>query len=416
MTKTRQANWRSTIYKGSDGRWHGRVTVGLTDDGRTDRRHVASKSRSKVVERVRTLERGRDSGQLSRLPENWTVEAWLNHWLENVSRPFVKRSTYEGYWAAVRIHLVPGLGRHRLRSLRPEHLERLYVRMLTIQTNRGTMMSPGRVHQVHRTIRTALNEAVRRGYITQNPAKLAKTPTVPDHEVEPYSVAEVQRLLAAAKGERNGTRWVVALALGLRQGEALGLQWPDLDEVKGLVLVRRNRTRPRYEHGCAPACGHRYAGHCPQRRNTRPETDTTKSRAARRPVPVPAAVMALLAAHREAQAIERRTAAQLWSDQGYMFADELGRAINPKTDWDRWKRLLTAADVRDGRLHDARHTAATMLLLLGVHERTIMSVLGWSTTAMASRYTHVTGVVQADLAARIDALLWSSSDTGTETN
>jgi integrase len=99
-----------------------------------------------------------------------------------------------------------------------------------------------------------------------------------------------------------------------------------------------------------------------------------------------------------------------------MFADELGRPIHPKTDWDRWKRLLTAADVRDGRLHDARHTAATMLLLLGVHERTIMSVLGWSTTAMASRYTHVTGVVQADLAARIDALLWSSSETGTETN
>jgi integrase len=99
-----------------------------------------------------------------------------------------------------------------------------------------------------------------------------------------------------------------------------------------------------------------------------------------------------------------------------MFADELGRAINPRTDWDRWKRLLTVADVRDGRLHDARHTAATMLLLLGVHERAIMSVLGWSTTAMASRYTHVTGAVQADLAARLDALLWSSSETGTETN
>jgi integrase len=67
----------------------------------------------------------------------------------------------------------------------------------------------------------------------------------------------------------------------------------------------------------------------------------------KRPVPVPAAIMALLVAHREAQAVERCTAVQLWSDQGYIFADELGRAINPRTDWDRWKRLLAAADVRD---------------------------------------------------------------------
>jgi integrase len=217
-----------------------------------------------------------------------SVESWLEYWLENVSRPFVKQSTYEGYRAAVRVHLIPGIGRHRLASLRPEHLERLYVAMLKIQTRRGTLMSPGRVHQVHRTISTALNEAARRGYLDRNPAELAKTPPMIEQEVEPYSVLEVQQLIEAAKRERNGVRWVLALVLGLRQGEALGLKWDDIDWMTGPLSVKRSRTRPRYEHGCQPNCGHQYAGHCPARQNARPATDTTKSRAGKRIVPCPA--------------------------------------------------------------------------------------------------------------------------------
>jgi integrase len=89
----------------------------------------------------------------------------------------------------------------------------------------------------------------------------------------------------------------------------------------------------------------------------------------------------------------------------------IGRALNPRTDWDNWKKLLKAAGVRDGRLHDARHTAATVLLLLGVHERTIMSVLGWSTTAMVSRYAHVIAPIHSDVASRLDVLLWSSPNS-----
>jgi integrase len=228
---------------------------------------------------------------------------------------------------------------------------------------------------VHRTIRTALNEAVRRGHLARNPAEMAKTPPVNDYDVDPYTVDEVQQLFFAAQREPNGARWVFALALGLRQGEALGLQWDD-------VL-------------------------------SRPDFDTTKSRAGRRVVPLPVAVLELLRDHAEVQAVQRRTAAQLWVDEGWIFSDDLGRALNPRTDWDHWKKLLKAAEVRDGRLHDARHTAATVLLLLGVHERTIMSVLGWSTTAMVSRYAHVVAPIHSDVASRLDLLLWSSPDSAT---
>jgi integrase len=157
-----------------------------------------------------------------------------------------------------------------------------------------------------------------------------------------------------------------------------------------------------------PGRGHKYAGHCPNRLLSLPNSDTTKSRAGRRVVPLPVAILDLLRGHADAQAVQRRTAVQLWVDEGWIFSDEVGRALNPGTDWDRWKRLLKSAGVRDGRLHDARHTAATVLLLLGVHERTIMSILGWSTTAMVGRYAHVVAPIHSDVANRLDGIFWSS--------
>ena len=163
--------------------------------------------------------------------------------------------------------------------------------MLKLSTRRGTTMSPGRVHQVHRTIRTALNEAVQRGHLARNPAEMAKTPPVNDYDVEPYTVDELQRLFVAAQQEPNGARWVLALALGLRQGEALGLEWGDVDWSRSVLTIKRSRTRPRYEHRCQPHCGHKYAGHCPNRVLSRPDFDTTKSRAGRRVVPLPEAVL-----------------------------------------------------------------------------------------------------------------------------
>jgi integrase len=101
-------------------------------------------------------------------------------------------------------------------------------------------------HQVHRTVRTAIGEAHRRGYISRNVAALAKPPRVDEEEVEPYTVEEIQAILAAAELVPNRARWAIALALGLRQGEVLGLRWPDVDLERGLLWVRKSRVRPVY--------------------------------------------------------------------------------------------------------------------------------------------------------------------------
>jgi integrase len=353
-----------------------------------------------VTRKVRALERQRDGGTVRKAGRSWTVEKWLLHRVENIAAPFVRDNTLAGYRVAVNFHLVPGLGKHRLDRLEPEHLEKLYVRMMRSGS------APATAHQAHRTLRTALNEAVRRGHILRNPATLAKAPRLVEKEVEPFTVDEVRLLLKAAMGGRNGARWAIALALGLRQGEALGLKWADVDLDVGTLIVRRGRLRPRWRHGCDGTCGGKYGGHCPQRVAERAETAETKSRAGRRVVGLPSELVELLKAHRAEQDQERAIAGQLWADHGWLFATPAGGPLNPRTDWTDWKKLLIAAGVRDGRLHDARHTAATVLLLLGVPERTVVSVMGWSNTAMAVRYQHVTATIQRDIATPVGGLIW----------
>ncbi|MFG2579594.1 tyrosine-type recombinase/integrase [Streptomyces solisilvae] len=393
------------MYLGKDGRWHGRVTVGVKDDGTPDRRHVSRKTRADVTKVVRELEKQRDSTGVAKAGQTWTVQTWLSHWVENIAAPSVGENTIDGYRVAVYHHLIPGLGAHRLEKLEPEHLERFYRKMQANGSAAGT------AHQAHRTIRTALNEAVRRRHLTTNPASIAKAPKLEEEEVEPYTVEEVQRLLLEAGKHRNPARWVIALALGLRQGEALGLKWEDVDFHAGVILVRRGRLRPRYKHGCGDKCA-RKPGYCPQKISIRRETKETKTRAGKRPIGVPEELLKLLQQHKEVQERERMLARDLWEEKGYVFTSPTGEPLNPNTDFHRWKDLLKAAKVRDGRLHDARHTAATVLLLLGVPDTVVDRIMGWEpgkSARMRSRYQHLTSPVLQQTAAKVGALIWGST-------
>lgn len=305
------------------------------------------------------------------------------------------------------MHLIPGIGKHKLngpRKLEPEHLERLYQKMVRAG------FKPGTAHQVHRTIRAALNEAVKRKRIGTNPAALAKAPKLDEPDVEPYSVSEVKRILETAQQQRNSARWAVALALGLRQGEVLGLKWTDVDLESGTLIVARSRQSPRWKHGCEQPCGHKHGGHCPNRMPLRDETKATKSRAGKRGIGLPDELIRMLKQHQAEQEQERQTAGNLWQESEYVFTSPTGRVLHPRTDYRDWKLLVKRAGVPDRRLHDARHTAATVLLLLQIPERTVMSVMGWSNTAMAARYQHVIAAIRKDVATQVGGLLWKPAD------
>ena len=207
---------------------------------------------------------------------------------------------------------------------------------------------------------------------------------------------------------RNGARWAIALALGLRQGEALALRWDDIDLKAKTLRVRATRLRPVYEHGCDGTCG-KTAGYCPDRRQRNGPREPPSRRLATGSSACP--TNSLRSSRRTVAEPDRRTypAGSLWEEGGWVFATRLGRPIIPNTDYLEWEALLQRAGVRHARLHDARHTAATVLLVLGVPERTVMSIMGWSSTSMAARYQHVTDPIRREVANRVGGLLFGES-------
>ena len=141
------------------------------------------------------------------------------------------------------------------------------------------------------------------------------------------------------------------------------------------MRVRQTRQRPIYAHGCGGDCG-RPAGFCPKRRLTNSSIGETKSAAGKRVIGLPDELVAMLREHRTIQEAERKHAGNLWEEGDWVFATQTGTPLNPNSDYHEWKALLRCPGVRDGRLHDARHTAATVLLVLGVPERAVMGIMG----------------------------------------
>jgi integrase len=415
---TRKPNKRSSIYLGSDGWWHGWVTIGIKDDGSPDRRHRKARTEAAVTRKVRELERTRDSDHMPGAGRPIMVGQWMETWLTTIAPRRVRRSTLETTYAPkVRSRIIPGLGKHRLDRLTPEHIERFYTRL------EAEGLAPATVLQIHRILSRALKVAMQRGYVTRNVATLVDAPSASQDEIEPLSLGEALRIVRLAATKRNGTRWSVALGLGLRQGEALGLRWQYVDLDAGTLTVRWQLQRFAWQHGCADphACGKdrhrgdcppgctRHAPSCPQRAGGGLHLTELKSDKSRRTIALPPQLVAALKAHRAAQLHERMTAGPAWHDGDFVWCQSNGRPIGNHADWDEWRTLLKAAGIRQVRVHDARHTAATLLLAQGVDQRVVMEILGHSQISMTSKYAHVLPQVMTDAAERIGRALWGDS-------
>ena len=218
---------------------------------------------------------------------NWTFGMWLEHWLENIARPHLRQTSYSAYRVAVTKHLIPGLGSAQADQARTRTPGMFHQCMMKDGSK------PATAHQVHRTARVALGEALRRGHVKRNVAKIAKGPRLSDEEIEPYSIEDAQRIMTEAEKRRNSARWAVALSLGLRQGEALALRWSDVDLDAKQLRVKFTLLRPIYEHGCGDKCG-RDRGFCPQKVRVNPLIGETKSRAGKRVIGLPDQLVSLI--------------------------------------------------------------------------------------------------------------------------
>lgn len=406
MSSKRSAAGESSIHKSADGKWHGYVSMGQKDNGRRDRRHVAGVKRADVVAKVRALEKKRDEGVvLAAGTGAQTVGQWLDHWVAVIAPVRVRASTLEGYESKVRRHLQPGLGHHRLERLQPEHLESFYAAKLAEGLSAGTVVL------LHRILSRALKVATDRGRVARNVAKNVDPPSATFAEVVPLSEAEARKVLAAARGSRNAARWSVALALGLRQGEALGATWADVDLDVGVWRVRRQRQRIAYRHGCGPGgCGEQKPARCPKAKGGMVESEPKTARG-KRGIGLPPRMLADLRAHRQEQLAERLVAGSEWQDNDLVFCQPTGKPIDSKKDWAAWRDLLVAAGVGHKRLHDARHTAATLLLAQNIPARVVMEVLGHSTIAVTQNiYGHVMPEAVTAATGAVADVLWAPEE------
>jgi len=399
--RARASREGSLYYDPSDGRWHGWVDMGIGMGGRRDRRHVASRSQADVVRKMRDLATKRDAGTVPTAGRQPTVADWLAYFVDIIAARKVRPRTLQSYRWLVDTHLVPRLGHHRLDRLQPEHVETAYTHML------DSGLAPATVLHAHRVLSRALKVALQRGRVARNVCTLVEAPTVPHQEVQPLTRAEARRILDTAATRRNAARWSVALALGLRQGEALGLSWSDIDLDRGTLRVRYALQRQIARHGCDNACGRKRGADCPQRIGGGLVLVEPKSRTSRRTIALPDQLVDALTSHRAAQHAERVHAGTTWVDTGLVFTRPDGRAIDPKDDYQTWKTLLADAGVRDARLHDARHTAATIMLTMGVPARAVMQILGHSQiTLTLGTYSHVEPELANEAAQRIGRALW----------
>ncbi len=376
---------------------------------------------------------------------------WFETWLATIAPRTVAQGTLDStYEPKVRRWIIPCLGRHRLDRLQPEHLDAFYTKL-------GAQgLKPNTILQIHRIVSRALNVAWKRGKTGINVASLVDAPAGEDVDIEPLTRHEARRILAAAASRRNGTRWSVALAVGIRQSEAIGLRWQYVDLDAGTIEVGWQLKRARYRHGCQvpaacavgrhrkrcpprcaahrhrPGCaagcdvrGHRCpdvrqpcpagcAGHsreCPQRIGggwefTRRKGVKAGQGNARLVLVLPAPLIAQLRAHRRDQAAERLVAGAAWQDQDLVFCTQFGTPIDPRDDWAGWRAITETAGVRQTRVHDARHTAATLLLEQGIDIRVVQQILGHSQLSQTERYTHVTRTLSTHAAERMSEALW----------
>jgi integrase len=401
---TKAANGRSSIYKGQDGFWHGWVSFGDTLNGRRRRKHVQATTKREVAEKVARLERQRQSGYVGDRPV--TVAEWLDTWIEGKVTAAARARTVEGYLLDRR-HIVAVIGSVRVDRLTVEHIDGLWRSIL------DSGAGPATCAHVRRTLSAALGAAVDRGHLARNPVRLSHPPRYEPREVEPLSASDARKVLAAAAGRRNAARWSVALALGLRQGEALGLRWSDVDLDAGTVTVRVQLQHRPWRHGCVEAGGEPTCGHGPGRCDSRvgggPVFVPVKSASGRRILGMPPPMVEQMRAHKEIQDDERSRGGEHWAGAGLVFTREDGSPIRKETDSAEWHRILQAATVRPARLHDARHTAATLLLVQGVPAGVAMRLLGHADVRVTARYQHILEETAQAAAHQVGVALWGPS-------
>ncbi len=312
-------------------------------------------------------------------PAKITVAEYIRVWLRDYAEHNVAASTLQRYRGIVESHIIPTLGSRRLADLRPIDIQAAYTRWLSPGGRCGSEMrglSPRTVLHHHRLLREALNQAVRWQLLARNPCDSVEPPRPTRAEVKVLDGREAKRLLDAAKAEPLYALYHTAVTTGARLGELLALRWQDVDFEGSRMSV--SRTVRRYSDN-----GYVFS--------------SPKTHRSRRPIALDAKTKDVLLEHRRRQLERRLLVGPAYDDQDLVFATSTGTPLGDSTVRTTFTRILQAAGLKRIRLHDLRHTAATLMLKAGVNPKVVSDRLGHSTISITlDIYSHVLPDMQRD--------------------
>ncbi len=361
---SKRGNGEGSISKRKGGGWMGQYYVQVGE--KRKRKTLYGKSRAEVAGKLAKEIADREGGLVVD-DRGITVEGYLVRWLKDSVRGTVRTSTYESYRHMIEPHIIPALGRLKLRNLNPVHVRAFYREKLDAGLSAST------VRKMHSVLRKALKQAVLDGFVPRNVCEAVKPPKVERKQITPLDALQVRRLLetaGVAGGDRLEALYVLAVHTGMREGELLGLKWEDVN-LEGTEPVLRLRRALVREGG----------------KVTLGDLKTPKSR---RQIRLTRAAADALRSHLQRQLEEMERMGSLYQPGGLVFATESGTLINPSNLRNRsFKPLLKRAGLPDICFHDLRHTCATLLLSQGTHPKLVQELLGHATISMTlDTYSH----------------------------
>jgi integrase len=383
MAKQR-GHGEGSIYERKDGRWVASITL-----ENRKRKYFYGETRKEVQEKLKVALHEQQQGTLATGPKQ-TVKQFLDHWLEEVHKPNIKQGSYVVYRIKIDKHILPALGHVQLQKLTAQQVQAFYARKI----KEG--YSANFIHLTHGILHKALDQAVRWKLVARNVCDDVSLPRQVRHERQSLTKEQAQTLLEAARGHRLEGLLTVALATGMRKGELLSLKWQDINFDDMSLQVRR--TVGKFKGGY--------------------KESEPKTLSSRRKVMLPQFVIDALKQHRLHQIQVRLQVGTAWVDRDLVFCNTDGDYF-PLTSLDyQFHKLLQEAGLPPIRFHDLRHSAATILLTMGVHPKLVQELLGHSQIHITlDTYSHVLPSMQREMMNKLNDVFGDDEqEEGKQTN
>jgi len=392
---SRRGNGEGSIFQRRDGRWVSLIDLGYRD-GKRYRKSIYGETRKEVQ---KELTRALRAQELGLPPESGllTVGDLLTRWLAEQEPPATKPKTYAAYEYQTRMHLIPAFGKRPLVKLQPQEIREF------MRSKAEAGLAPKSIRHFRATLRAALNVAMKDGFVARNVAALVKPPRIEKPLLHVFDREEALCFLSLVKGNRLEAVFTVALSLGLREGEILGLRWQDVDLEAGTLQVSYALQRIKR----------------PGKEKSRLELIAPKTDRSRRIIRLPQVAVSALHVHRARQEQERQVCGSRWRETGMVFTTSIGTMLDQRNMLRAFYAIMSTPDPNDPepdpmkkrkllprlRFHDLRHSAATLLLAQGVHPRYIMELLGHSSISLTmNTYGHILDEMKRETARQTDAL------------